>query len=230
MKFLDSFQFTPKSLDALSKTLEDDAFKYLVESCTTSHFELVLRKGVYPYDYMNNVERFDETELPSQDAFFDKLSGSSCSDIDYVHASRVWDAFGCETIADYHDVYLQLDVLLLVDFFEKFRTTCLDFYSLNPLHYYTTPGLSWDAELRMSRVEQELITDENIYNLIGNSISGGISMISTRYAKANNPTFPFTYDDKLSRQDLIYLGANNLYGYGMSQFLPTHGFRLLSSD
>ena len=91
----------------------------------------------------------------------------------------MWDAFGCETIADYHDVYLQLDVLLLVDFFEKFRRTCLDFYSLDPLHYYTTPGLAWDVALRMSRVELELITDENIYNLIENSIRGRISMIST---------------------------------------------------
>ena len=104
-------------------------------------------------------------------------SGSSCSDIDYAHASRV---FSCETIADCDDVYLQLDVLLLVDFFEKFRRTCLDFYSLDPLHYYTTPGLAWDAALRMSRVELELITDENIYNLIENSIRGGNSMISTR--------------------------------------------------
>ena len=230
LKFLDSFQFTPKSLDVLSKTLEDDEFKYLVESCTTSHFDLVRRKGVYPYDYMDSVEKFDETELPSQDAFLNKLSGSSCSDIDYAHASGVWDAFGCETIADYHDVYLQLDVLLLADFFEKFRRTCLDFYSLDPLHYYTTPGLAWDAALRMSRVELELITDENIYNLIENSIRGGISMISTRYARANNPSFPSTYDDKLPRQDLIYLDANNLYGCATSQFLPTHGFRLLSSD
>ena len=99
LKFLDSFQFTPKSLDILSKILEDDEFKYLVESCITNHFDLVRRKGVYPYDYMDSVERFDETELPSQDAFFNKLSGSSCSDIDYAHASRVWDAFGCETIS-----------------------------------------------------------------------------------------------------------------------------------
>ena len=94
LKFLDSFQFTPKSLDVLSKTLEDDEFKYLVESCTTSQFDLVRRKGVYPYDYMDSVERFDEPELPSQEAFFNKLSGSSCSDIDYAHVSRVWDAFG----------------------------------------------------------------------------------------------------------------------------------------
>ena len=195
LKFLDSFQFTPKSLDVLSKTLEDDEFKYLVELCTISHFDLVRREGVYQYDYMDSVERFDETKLSSQDAFFNKLSGSLCSDIDYAHASRVWDAFSCETIADYHDVYLQLDVLLLTDFFEKFRRTCLDFYSLDPLHYYTTPGLAWDAALHMPRVELELITDENIYNSIKNSICGGISMISTCYARANNPSFPSTYDD-----------------------------------
>ena len=91
---------------------------------------------------------------------------------------------------DYHDIYLQLDVLLLADFFEKFRRTCLDFYKLDPIHYYTTPGLAWDAALRMSRVDLELITNENIYNMVENIIRGGISMISTRHAKANNPRLP----------------------------------------
>ena len=89
---------------------------------------------------MDSFKRFKETELPSQDAFFNKLSGDSCSDSDYAHATRVWDAFGCETMGDYHDVYLQLDVLLLADFFEKFRCTCLNCYSLDSLHYYNTPG------------------------------------------------------------------------------------------
>ena len=91
-------------------------------------------------------------------------------------------------MGDYHDVYLQLDVLLLADFFEKFRRTCLDYCKLDPLHYYTTPGLAWDAALRMSRVDLELITDENIYNMIEKCIRGGISIISTRHAKANSPT------------------------------------------
>ena len=145
---------------------------------------------------------------------------------DHCHITGIYCGSGMHS----WDVYLQLDVLLLVDFFEKFRRTCLDFYSLGPLHYYTTLRLAWDDALRMSRVELELITDDNIYNLIENSILGGISMISTRYARANNPSFPSTYDDKLPRQDLIYLDANNLYGCAMSQFLPTHGFRLLSSD
>ena len=118
---------------------------------------------------MDSVGRLEETR-----GILNKVSGSLFSDIDYAHASCVWDAFGCGTIAD---VYLQLDVLFLVDFFEKFHRTCLDFYSLDPLHYYTTPGLAWDVAFRMSRDELELITDKNIYNLIENSIRGGISMI-----------------------------------------------------
>ena len=121
-------------------------------------------------------------------------------------------------------------MLLLCDVFEKFRKTCLDFYSLDPLHYYTTPGLAWDAAPRMSRVDLQLITDENMYNFNENSIRGGISMISTRHAKANNPTIPDTYDSNLPNQKLIYLDANNLYGWAMSQFLPTHSFRILSID
>ena len=144
----------------MSKTLEDDEFRYIVESCTTSHFGFVRRKGVYPYDYMDSFDRFGETSLPTQDAFCNKLTGSLCSDSDYTLATRVWDAFGCETIADYHDIYLQLDVLLLTDF--------LDFYSLDPLHYYTTPGLAWDAALRMPPVDRQLIIDENMYNFVEN--------------------------------------------------------------
>ena len=189
------------------------------------HSGLLRRKGVYPYDYMDSFDRFNETELPPQDAFFSKLSGSPCSDSEYIHATRVWAAFGCVTMADYHDIYLHLDVLLLADFFEKFRKTCLEFYSLDPIHYYTTPGLAWDAALRMSRVSLQLITDVDMYHFVENSIRGGISMISTRHAQANNPSFPDTYDASLPKQHLIHLDVNNLYGLAMSQFLPTHGFR-----
>ena len=84
LKFIDSFQFTPKGLDQLAKTLGDDEFRYLIESYT-NHFGRIRRKGVYPYDYMDSFDRFEETELPSQDAFFSKLSGSPCSDSEYTH-------------------------------------------------------------------------------------------------------------------------------------------------
>ena len=133
-------------------------------------------------------------------------------------------------MADYHNIYLQLDVLFLEDFFEKFRTTCLEYYSLDPVHYYTTPGLAWDAALRMSRVDLQLITDIDMYHFVENSIRGGISMISTHHAQANSPSFPDTYDPSLPNQNLIYLDANNLYGWAMSQSLLTHGLRFLQQD
>ena len=152
VKFIDSFQFTPKGLDVLAKTLADHEFRYLRESCTSNHFGIIRRKAVYHYEYMYSFDRFDETKLPSQDAFFSRLSGSPCSDSEYAHATRVWTAFGCRTMSEYHDIYLQLDVFLLADFFEKFRRICLEYYGLGPMHYYTTPCLSWDVAHRMSRI------------------------------------------------------------------------------
>ena len=101
----------------------------------------------------------------------------------------------------------------------------MEFYSLDPIHYYTIPGLAWDAALRMSCVDLQLITDNDVYNFVENSIRGGISMISTCHAQANNTSFPDTYVASRPSQDLIYLDANNLYGWAKSQFLPTHGFR-----
>ena len=142
---------------------------------------------------------------------------------------RVWAAFNCETLVDYHDIYLQFDVLLLTDYFEKVRKTCLNYYKFDPVHYYITPGLAWDAALRMSKVTLELITDKDIYNLIDTSIRCGVSMISTRHARANNPSFP-SYDPELPRCDLIYLDDNNLSGHAMSQYLLTGCFRVLSDE
>ena len=162
LKFIDSFQITPKGLDVLAKTLADDAFGYLRESCTSNHFGLIRRKGVYPNDYMDSFDRFGETKLPSQDVFFSKLYGSPCSVSEYTHATRVWTVFGCRTMADYQRIYLQLDVLLLADVFEKFRVTCLEYYSR-------------DTALRMPRVDLQLITDVDMYHFVENSIRGGIS-------------------------------------------------------
>ena len=104
---------------------------------------------------------------------------------------------------DYHDIYLKCDVLLLVDFFEKFRASCLAHYSLDDVHYYTAPGLAWDAALKMTHVSLEL------NHFIENSIRGGISMITARYAQANSPTLP-GYDASRPHCHLIYLNANNL--------------------
>ena len=179
---------------------------------------------------MDRFDRFDEKEEPSQDAFFSKLSGIPWSDSEYTYATRVWTAFECRKMEDYHDIYLQLNVFLLADVLEKFHTTCLENYSHDPVHYSITPGLTWDAALRMSRVDLELITDVDMYHFAENSIRGGISMISTRHAQANSSSFPDTYVANHPNKNLICLDASNLYGWAMSQFLPTHGFRFLQQD
>ena len=112
-KFIDTFQFTPQILDSLVKTLEDDEFKYVREAFSAARgFDLIKRKGVYPHDYMDSFARLDESRLPSQDASISKMSDNPCSYTDYAHATRVWAAFGCELMVDYHDIYLRCGVPL----------------------------------------------------------------------------------------------------------------------
>ena len=160
LKFIDSLQFTPQSLDSLVKTLEVDEFKYVLEEFPIRHeFEIIKRKGVYHYDYKDSFTRFDESRLPSQNAFFRKFSDRPCSDTKYAHATQVWTAFECELRADYHDIYLKCDVLLLADFFERFRASFLAHYSFDGVHYYTASGLAWDAALKMTHVSLGLLMD-----------------------------------------------------------------------
>ncbi|KAK3743281.1 hypothetical protein QZH41_005791 [Actinostola sp. cb2023] len=121
--------------------------------------DLLLRKGVYPYDYMNCLSKLDETALPKKEEFFSKLNDADISDEDYQHAQKVWKVFKMNTMRDYHNLYLLSDVLLLMDAFEAFRDVCLENYKLDPCWYYTAPGLSWDAMLKMTQIRLELLTD-----------------------------------------------------------------------
>ena len=113
---------------------------------------LLAIKGVYPYDYVTSIDKLKETKLPPKEAFYSKLLNEEISDED-EHALNVWNTFDCQTIQDYHDLYLKTDVLLLVDVFENFRKTCLKYYKLDPCHYYTAPGLAWDACLKLTKQE-----------------------------------------------------------------------------
>ena len=147
IKFLDSFKFLQTSLANLVSNLSSDDFnntKHVFKSNTS----LLTRKGVFPYDYVSSIDKLSETQLPPKDEFYSKLNDEDISDEDYQHAIKVWNKFGCKTIKDYHDLYLKSDVLLLADVFEKFRSTCLKHYNLDPAHYYTSPGLAWDACLK----------------------------------------------------------------------------------
>ena len=160
----------------------------------------------------------------SQDKFYSGLSQEGITDDDYQHAQEVWTTFDCQTIGDYHDLYLRTDVLLLADVFENFRKTAMATYGLDPAHYLTLPGYSWDALLKLTNVELELLTDSNMYLFIEKGLRGGISMVSHRHAIANNPQME-NYHPEQPTSFLQYLDANNLYGWAMSQPMPTGGFQ-----
>ena len=232
LDFIDSLQFMNASLDKLVSNLAKagaDNFVNLAKHIDQDKLHLLLRKGVYPYDYMDSEKRFNETSLPSKEQFYNKLNEEDISDVDYNHAIQVFTSFNCQTLGDYHNLYLLSDVLLLADVFENFRAVCLQAYNLDPCHFYTSPGLAWQACLKMTGVELELLTDPDMYLFIEEGLRGGISMISNRYSKANNP-YVSDYDPTKETTYLMYLDANNLYGWAMSQPLPTGEFAWLTEN
>ena len=131
-------------------------------------------------------------------------------------------------MGDYHDHYLKKDVLLLADVFEKFTDTCLKYYELDPCHYFSAPGLSWDAMLKMTGVKLEKISDIDQYLFSEKGTRGAISYIAKRYAKANNK-YINDYDSNKQSTFITYLDKNNLYGWAMSEYLPYGEFEWLKS-
>ena len=217
LRFIDSLQFMSASLEKLVANLSSDGFVNL--EAHTDHTELLKRKGVFPYDQFDGPARLEETQLPPKSAFYSRLTETDISDADYAHAHEVWTTFGMTAFAEYRDLYLLTDVLLLADVFEQFRSTCMEHYGLDPAHYYTAPGLSWDAMLKMTEVELELLTDVDMHLFVESGIRGGVSMISHKYSRANNPYTP-DYDSNRPITHITYLDANNLYGCAMSMPLP----------
>ena len=124
---------------------------------------LLCKKGVFCYDYFNSPDRLSEPALPSKDKFFNNLYQSDISKEDYQHALNVWEKFECKTFADYIRIYNISDVLILADVFENFRNLAHTSYHLEPLQYYSMPGLSWDAALKFTGENIELIKDMDMY-------------------------------------------------------------------
>ena len=203
-----------------------DKLKYTSKMFKDKKLDLMARKGVYPYDYMDSFEKFN-SPLPKKEEFFSILNNKHISNEDYEHAKNIWNTFNLKNMGEYHDLYLKSDILLLADVFENFRKTCLEYYKLDPCHYFTSPGLSWDAMLKMTDIKLELMTDIDMFQFIEKGLRGGISYIANRYGKANNK-YMKEYDDKAPSKYIMYLDANNLYGWAMSQYLPTGGFRWMT--
>ena len=172
------------------------------------------------------MKKFNQTELPTKEQFYSALNDQHITNNEYDHAKKVWKAFNIKTMGEYHDLYLKSDVLLLADVFENFRKTCIQYYSLDPCHFFTSPGLSWDAMLKMINIKLELMTDADMFQFIEKGMHDGVSYIANQYGKANN-NYMNKYDEKAPSKYIMYLDANNLYGWAVSQSLPTGGFRWL---
>ena len=189
--FIDSFNFLQGSLDSLVSATPNESLE--ITSTISKGNELLHKKGIYPYEYMDSWERFSETRLLDKEKFYSKLNSKHITDEEYAHVQRVWEAFGCKTLSDYHNLHVKTDVALLADVFENFRNLCQEQYGLDPVHYFMLPGLSWDALLKKTGVELELLTDLEMDLFVERGMRGGIAMVRERYAKANN-TMLMDYD------------------------------------
>ena len=201
-------------------------FKNTYSFCNNdlNKFILLLRKGVYPYEYMDSWERFNETSLPSKKEFYSNLNMEDIDEIDYRHGNNVFKSFKLENLSDYHDLYVKGDTL-----FENFRDMCLKEYELDPAHFVSPPGLAWQACLKKTNIELELLTDYDMLLMVEKGIRGGICHSIQRYAKANNK-YMKNYNNNEESSYIQYLDANNLYGWAMSKTLPTNGFKWIDNN
>ncbi|XP_054280488.1 uncharacterized protein LOC128998396 [Macrosteles quadrilineatus] len=230
LRFLVSLRFLPSSLSKLAESLPKDCLNETRKRFPVDEqFELLTRKGVFPYEYVSSLSKLDETKLPEKVKFYSKMSLEHISDEEYSHAEKVWRTFNVKDLGHYSDINLLTDVLLLADIFENFRQTCLQTHQLDPAHYITLPSFSWDAMLFKTNVKLETVQDHDMYLFFENSIRGGISQVCKRRSKANNKHCD-GYNPSLPSKYITYVDANNLYGWAMSQYLPTGGFSWLNQE
>ena len=215
------------------KNYEKEINKELIERFASTYkfcnndlnkFVMLLRKGVYPYEYMDSWDKFNETPISNIELFYSNLTMENITETDYVHDNNIFKTFKLNNLGDYHDLYVQSDTLLLADVFENFRKACIKTYELGPAHFISLSGLAWQACLKKSGVELELLTDYDMLLMIEEGIRSGICHAVHRYAKANNE-YMKDYEESKESSYIQYLDANNLYGAAMSEKLPINGFK-----
>jgi hypothetical protein len=246
LNFMDSMSHLNSSLDSLVKLLVDDDLvttKEFIRSLSKDDddfkkkWEIAKTKGVFPYEYFDSLEKYDETSMPKVEHFVSSLEhhGKKYEELSvkdrlkiktkYNRACKTWELFGFKTLWEYHDFYLQLDVYLLNDVFQKHRKMAYEKFELDPCYYPTLPSFCWDAMLKKTKVELELFTCEKMYMVCERAKIGGISMVGSQsYSEANHPLLS-TYDPKKAHKFIMYADANGLYSWAMKQLLPYKDFR-----
>ena len=208
-------------------------------------FILLLRKGVYSYEYVDNWERFNETSLPSKKDFYSNLNMEDIDDIDYRHGNNVFKGFKLENLGDYHDLYVQSDTLLLADVFENFRYMCIKEYELDPAHFLSLPGLAWQACLKKTNIELELLTNRKKYVIHVNSLkqvlNHGLKFKKIhRVIEFNQKEWLKPYIDMNNElrkaakndfeKDLFKLMNNSVFGKAMENIRKHRDIKLVTTD
>lgn len=240
IRFLDSLSLLGPGmgLDTAVRNLTNGGTDYapfvLTRLLHPSSDPILFKKGIYPYDYMTTVDKFSETRLPPRREFKSILDCETDDEelaTKYEEAKVAWTFFRCQTLGDYHDIYLRLDVHLLADVFEAYRQQALDDYGLDPANgiFLSLPNFSWFAMLKSTGVRLEQLVDPDMYQMIEKGKRGGQAIIAQRYAKANNHYLP-NFDETKPETYITYLDANNLYGLAMSMKLPIRDFAWVSAE
>jgi hypothetical protein len=243
-EFKDSLKFLLKSIDKLAKVLyeKDNAgienFKNFTSNSNESRLrsmtssetpneilELLVQKGVFPYLNLDSFEKLESTDYPNYESFYDNLKDKNIELKEYERGKKLWDYFNCKSFKEYMELYLTYDVLILADCFESFRDLSLKYYGLDPAHYISSPGLSCDAMLKygivddiigtLTKIELELLTDQDMLFMFMEGIREGLSCIMKRYIEANNK-YMINYNPIKETSYLVPVDANNLYGDAMS--------------
>lgn len=218
IKFLDSLQFISASLDNAAKQLQPQDLKL---SSTLIHNTTNGSKAIFPYSYVDSIAKLQQpsTTLPAYENFFDSLSNTiPITKEEYDAANQTYQRWSCQSLKEYYQKYLKLDVYLLADIFENFRNIARIEDGLEPLHFYSIPGLSWSSAMKMTHSKLELLKDIEMYEWFETGIRGGMAFVNQHHSQRDENT------------SLLYLDVNNLYGWALSESLPCQDFRWITNQ
>ena len=247
-KLVNSLSSRVASDDTDSLWKEFPYTKRMLEQHYAHHnkFQLALKKGVFPYEYFDSLDRLNDKRLPDPIQFYSSLNGSHVTNKGYRHAKRVWRGFRCKSLRDYANFYVRTDTTLLMDVFTSSRNLLYQHYQLDLAHFVSLPSFAMNAALKITDVKLELIKDPVMLAMIDAGMIGGVSMVDTALFQANTPYLDdvkhntsllgrkrkraAAYDPQKPKRDILSVDANALYGWAMSQPLPVSNFNWLTSQ
>ena len=235
IRFVDTMAFLNSSMDTLLGNLPDECKERLRTMAMVdgqfdpTRFEMVKKKGGFPYEWFDHWSKLHATRLPSLKEWNSRLTRRTIDEATLQKYQQTWDYFGFASFKEWHDHYLKIDVLGLTDVFENFRAMCMETYGVDPSYYFTAPGMFNSALYKYTGARVELLSDVDMYNFFEGGIRGGLSVQANRYARANNK-YMRSHDISQDTRYLLYADANNLYGWAMKEALPYRLFEWVDTQ